>query len=88
MFGTAKNSEYMNSQEKRDDEFPFNFHEMMKNLEQRQEESKNAELQADQLRDQMVHDYNQKHSKRHHLPLTTENSGINITAKKQRPNKK
>ena len=46
-FGTAKMSEYIDSQEKKEDEFPFDFKEMLKNLEQRQEESKNAELQAD-----------------------------------------
>ena len=51
MFGTAKMSEYMDSREKKEDEFAFDYKEMIQELDKRQEEGKNEILQADRLRE-------------------------------------
>ena len=42
MFGTAKMSEYMDSLEKKDDEFAFDYKEMIQELNRRQEDKKDT----------------------------------------------
>ena len=63
MYGTAMNSEYANSQEKKDDEFAFDYKEMIEELEKRDLEGKDANLQADELRAQLFYDQGRKHKR-------------------------
>jgi len=67
MFGTAKMSEYVSSRERRENEFAFDYDEVIREMHKREEDREDAVLQAEQLRAQMVHDHNRKHPKHQHI---------------------
>ena len=74
MFGTAKMSEYMDSLEKKDDEFAFDYKEMIEELNRRQEDKKDPQKQVKLLHDELVQKNLRKHGKKLQIPLTPQES--------------